>query len=83
LLQKSCTWTPNTSLVEVLKAVVKHIDEPDILRTAEFGSSLLLFPSFFLNVFDMCLEIGKEYQDDRDEFNRKALQCVLKHGITR
>jgi hypothetical protein len=31
----------------------------------------------------MCLEIGKEYQDDRAEFNRKALQCVLKYGLPR
>jgi len=37
LLQKTAKWTPNTSLTQVLKAVVDHIDKPDIDYTAEFG----------------------------------------------
>ena len=36
ILQKQCSWTPTTSLVEVLKAVVKHIDEPSL----EYASSV-------------------------------------------
>jgi hypothetical protein len=37
LLQRTAKWTPATSLIQVLKAVVDHIDKPDIDYTAEFG----------------------------------------------
>jgi hypothetical protein len=37
LLQKTAKWTTTTSLIQVLKAVVDHIDKPDIDYTAEFG----------------------------------------------
>ncbi len=30
LLQKAATWRPTSSLTEVVKAVVEHIDEPNI-----------------------------------------------------
>lgn len=37
ILLKQCSWTPTTSLVEVLKSVVKHIDEPNLDYASSVG----------------------------------------------
>ena len=38
LLQKQCTWTPTTSLVHAIKAVVDHIDNPNIEYAVSVGT---------------------------------------------
>jgi ubiquitin-protein ligase len=37
LLHKNATWTPTTSLTQVVKAVVDHIDHPDIDHSISVG----------------------------------------------
>lgn len=51
LLQKQCSWTPTTSLVDVLNAVVKHIDEPnlDYAVSVELGRQYRENPVEFQN----------------------------------
>jgi hypothetical protein len=37
LLVKTAKWNMNTSLVQVIKAVVEHIDQPDIDHSIRAG----------------------------------------------
>ncbi len=37
LIQKNATWKPTTPLTEVIKAVVNHVDNPDIDYAASLG----------------------------------------------
>jgi hypothetical protein len=37
LLQKTAKWTATTSLIEVIKVVVDHIDHPDVDRSISVG----------------------------------------------
>ncbi|CAF4604643.1 unnamed protein product, partial [Rotaria sp. Silwood2] len=64
LLKKTYEYKNTTSLADVVKAVIEHIDKPDI------DSSL-------------SVELGREYMDNRTEFNRKALEFVKKHALPR
>ncbi|UJR14867.1 hypothetical protein I4U23_001852 [Adineta vaga] len=64
LLMRTARWKPNTTLVEVVKAVVEHIDNPDIDYSVNH-------------------DIGKEYTERREEFNRKALAMINKHKLSR
>ncbi len=72
-----------TSLTQVLKAVTDHIDHPNLDYSLRAGQSFLRFLSSFLNFFVRYLEIGKEYQGNRAEFNRIAMEYVTKHGLPR
>jgi hypothetical protein len=81
LLKKTAKWTIKTSLVDVVKAVIEHIDNPDIdyslsLRLFRFWFVYYVFSSFFL-------ELGREYMENRSEFNRKALDFVKKYALPR
>ena len=42
LLQKTAKWTANTSLIEVIRAVVNYVDHPDVDYSASFGSNSTL-----------------------------------------
>ncbi|CAF1027423.1 unnamed protein product [Rotaria sordida] len=64
LLKKHAKWTNKASLVDVVKAVVQHIDKPDI-------------------DYSLSLQLGREYMENRPEFNRKALEYVKKHALPR
>ncbi|CAF4195505.1 unnamed protein product, partial [Adineta steineri] len=64
LLLKTSRWKPGTKLVEVVRVIVEHIDNPDI--------------DYSINP-----EIGREYLDNRVEFNRKALKMVEQHKLPR
>jgi len=37
LLKKTAKWTSKTSLVDVVRAVIQHIDEPDIDYALSFS----------------------------------------------
>ncbi|CAF1174727.1 unnamed protein product [Adineta steineri] len=64
LLLKTSRWKPETKLVDVVRVIVDHIDNPDI--------------DYSINP-----EIGREYLDNRVEFNRKALKMVEQHKLPR
>ncbi|CAF3466449.1 unnamed protein product [Rotaria socialis] len=64
LLQKHAKWNNKISLPDVVKAVVKHIDDPNI-------------------DYALSVELGREYKENRPEFNRKALEYVKKHALPR
>ncbi|UJR31840.1 hypothetical protein I4U23_019317 [Adineta vaga] len=66
LLSNSSRWKLNreTTLVELIRSIVKHLDEPD--------------PDYAVT-----LEIGKEYMNNRAEFNRKALETMKKYSLPR
>ncbi|CAF2839461.1 unnamed protein product [Rotaria sp. Silwood2] len=63
LLKKHAKWSNKISLVEVVKAVVQHIDKPDI-------------------DYSLSLQLGREYMENRPEFNRKALEFVKKYALS-
>jgi len=81
LLTRTARWKKGTTLVDVVKAIVKHLDEPDPDYAVNFGKNFL--PLKFLHYFSCFVEIGKEYMDRRPEFNRKALEMVKKHLLPR
>ncbi|CAF0964205.1 unnamed protein product [Adineta ricciae] len=64
VLKKTVEWKSNTTLIDVVKAVVDRIDKPDVDQSIVF-------------------EVGKEYVDNRAEFDRKAAEFVKKHGLPR
>ncbi|CAF3319045.1 unnamed protein product [Rotaria socialis] len=64
LLNNASRWKAGTTLVEVVKTIVKHIDNPDPDYAAIY-------------------DIGKEYMENRAEFNRKALEMIKKHSLPR
>ncbi|CAF0857422.1 unnamed protein product [Rotaria sp. Silwood1] len=64
ILKKTGQWKSTSTLIEVVTAVVKHIDQPNI----DYSESV---------------ELGREYKDNRPEFNRKALEYVKKHALSR
>jgi ubiquitin-protein ligase len=64
LLKKTAKWTNKTPLTEVIRAVVDHIDKPDI-------------------DYSLSLQLGREYMENRPEFNRKALDFVTKYALPR
>ncbi|CAF3709878.1 unnamed protein product [Rotaria sp. Silwood1] len=58
------SFSPKTSLVDIVKAIVDLMDNPDL--------SHVLQPN-----------IAAEYSQNRAEFDRKALEMVIKHGLPR
>ncbi len=82
LISKTARWRPGTTLVEIVKAVTEHIDNPDADYAVTLGKFL------FLNIFAayFCFfskEIGKEYMENRMEFNRRAVEMAKKYGLPR
>lgn len=77
---KTARWKNGTTLVEVVQAIVEHIDNPDIDYSINHGQ-FFLFEKLFLLKF--CIDIGKEYMENRTEFNRKALEMIKKYGLPR
>ena len=82
LLLATIGWKPDKSLVDVVKIVVDRIDKPDLDYTSDFGQLSLHSLSSFCREFDH-LDIGKEYKDNRNEFNRKASELIRQHGLPR
>ncbi len=83
LLETYAVWTPRTSLIQVIKAVINAIDYPNV----DYSISERLYFSFLLscllNCFVLYLELGREYQYYREDFNRKALEYVRRYGLPR
>jgi hypothetical protein len=79
---KTAKWTSKTSLVDVVKAVTDRIDNPDIDYSFSVGS-LLFFVSLYYLFSLFFSELGREYMENRAEFNRKALEFVKKHALPR
>jgi ubiquitin-protein ligase len=52
-LNNASRWKQGTTLVDVIKVIVKYLNEPD--------------PDYAVN-----FEMGKEYVENREEYNRKA-----------
>jgi hypothetical protein len=67
--------------VDVVKAIVKHLDEPDPDYAVNFGKIFLR--ENFLYYFSRLVEIGKEFMENRAEFNRKAFEMVKKNLLPR
>ncbi len=68
--------------MEVIKAIVKHIDEPDPLYSINFGIDFSFASILFIN-FSRLIEIGNEYLHNKAEFDRKALAMVKKNSPRR
>lgn len=51
LLQKTAKWTQDTSLVQVIRAVVDHIDHPNVDYSASFGLDLKSYVFFLEDLF--------------------------------
>ena len=83
LLSKTARWRPGTTLVEIVKAVTEHIDNPDADYAVTLGKFLFLNISSGYFCFLLFIEIGKEYMENRMEFNRKALEMAKKYGLPR
>ncbi|CAF1173176.1 unnamed protein product [Rotaria sordida] len=64
LLTKATRWKSGTTLIDVVKAIVEHIDNPDI-------------------DYSVNLDIGKEYMENRAEFNRKSLEMIQRYRLSR
>ncbi|CAF0914912.1 unnamed protein product [Adineta steineri] len=66
LLSNASRWKQNrtATLADVIKAIAKHIDEPD--------------PDYSIN-----FDIGKEFMENRAEFDRKASEMVRRNMISR
>ncbi|CAF3041776.1 unnamed protein product [Rotaria sp. Silwood2] len=64
LLTKTTRWKHGTTLIDVVKAVVEHIDNPNI-------------------DYSVNLDIGKEYMENRTEFNRKSLEMIQRYKLPR
>ncbi|CAF3695332.1 unnamed protein product [Rotaria sp. Silwood1] len=64
LLTKTTRWKHGTTLIDVVKAVVEHIDNPDI--------------DYSVNA-----DIGREYMENRAEFNRKSLGMIQQYKLPR
>lgn len=47
LLTRTARWKKGTTLVDVVKAIVKHIDEPDPDYAITFGKTLFSFEFFY------------------------------------
>jgi len=83
ILKKTAKWSSTkVTLVDVIKAVIQHIDKPDIDYSLSLRSFIYfyLYRIYSLNFF---LELGREYMENRPEFNRKALEYVKKHALPR
>jgi hypothetical protein len=81
LLQKMPKWGCHPTLVNVVRTVVKYIDNPDIDYTFSFG---LLFHDYFsLSSVFLFLEIGREYMENKSAFDQKALEYVRKYALPR
>ncbi len=61
-------------MVDIVKVVVKYLNEPDADYAVNFGKHF--FISIFHIALSRCVDIGKEYIEKRAEFNRKALEAV-------
>ena len=83
LLKNTAKWTLNTYLVDVVKAIVNHIDHPDVDYAMSPGASLSL-PEKESAVF-LCLrlELGRQYVQNRDIFNEYAIDHVKKFAQPR
>ncbi|CAF4713776.1 unnamed protein product [Rotaria sp. Silwood2] len=64
LLTKTTRWKHGATLIDVVKAVVEHIDNPDI----DYAGNT---------------NIGREYMENRAEFNRKCLEMVQRYKLPR
>jgi hypothetical protein len=48
LLKKTAKWSNQTSLVDVVKAVVEHVDKPDIDYSLSLGSFFFYYYNIYL-----------------------------------
>lgn len=83
LLTRTSRWKQSTTLVEVVKAIINHIDEPDPDYAVNFGKEPTKENFLFDYSVLFFLDIGKEYTQNRTEFNRKALEMTRKHILPR
>ena len=74
-------WGTSSNITDVIKAVVNVIDNPDTNRSLNIGQFFEYYFSFISQVF--ILELGIEYEQNREEFVRKALDYSQKHGLPR
>lgn len=81
-MKKTAKWSNKISLIDVIKAVIKHIDEPDIDYSLS-PRSFIYFYSYKIYSLYFFLELGREYMENRPEFHRKALEFVKKHALPR
>jgi ubiquitin-protein ligase len=82
ILKKTAKWSNKVSLVDVIKAVIQHIDEPDIDLSLSPRSFLYFYLSRIYSFSDF-LELGTEYMENRPEFRRKAFEFVKKYALKR
>ena len=82
LLSRSVRWKNGTTLVDVVKAIVRHLDEPDADYAVNFGKHHSR-RHIHIVVLVFLLEIGKEFTQNRTEFNRKAMETLRKHLLPR
>ncbi len=61
-------------MVDIVKIVVKYLNEPDADYAVNFGKNFLT--PIFRIIISQCVDIGKEYIEKPTEFNRKALEAV-------
>jgi hypothetical protein len=74
-----CGGRPN--LVNVIRTVIKYIDNPDILFSFSIG---LLFHDYFsLSPVFLFVEIATEYMANKSVFDQKALEYVRKYALPR
>ncbi len=77
LLNNASRWKAYTTLVDIVKIVVKYINEPDPDYSINMGKQFLI--SIFYITFLCRIEIGKQYIENREEYNRKALEMAQKN----
>ncbi len=70
-------------MVDVVKAVVERIDNPDLDYAFSLGNSFIYLFFLLIVLFLRYLDLGKEYLDNRPEFNRKASEYVKAYALPR
>ncbi len=74
LLSNGSKWRMGTTLVDLVKVIVRYLNEPDPDYAVNFGKDFMI--SMFYVVFTCCVDMGKEYIENREEFIRKACEIA-------
>jgi hypothetical protein len=74
-------WGCRPNLVNVVRTVVKYIDNPDI--EFSYSTGMLFHDYFSLSPVFLFVEIAREYMENKSIFDQKALEYVRKYALPR
>jgi hypothetical protein len=80
LLSNASRWRITTTLVEVVKVIVKYLNEPDPDYAVDFSKEFRIF-IFYIGFFSMCRFVQRIHREQR-RIQSKSIRSGQKKLVT-